>query len=93
MSDFTDARSFILRESRLDALNPERSEFAKAINEAATKFCREWSRRTEERCLSAAIGLADEYGERGARPPRMVLVTWAHMPGRSGEPMIDDGAP
>lgn len=63
MSDFTSARSFILREARLDVLDPGRSEMSRLINDAATKFCREWSRATEARLLSAAIGLADEYAE------------------------------
>jgi hypothetical protein len=89
MSDFTSARSFILREARLDMLDPGRSEMSRLINDAATKFAREWSRATEARLLSAAVGLADEYGERGAVAPRMVLVTFAHEPLRPGEPRIE----
>lgn len=33
-SDCTDARSFILREARLDTLHPERSEFSRSIHAA-----------------------------------------------------------
>ena len=60
------------------------------MSDVIADLMRDRLRQTEARCLDAAIGLANEYGERGVPAPRMVLVTFVHEPMRLVDLRLDE---